>query len=55
MDRRSDRTGEVMPGTLEHERRLIQDAIAVQAGVRVVPLRRADEAGVDIAIEWIAE
>lgn len=84
MDNAGDRTSEVVPATLEHEMRLIQEAIALvasggaprvvvaglrlgdellhsarrvalEAGVRIVPLWRADEAGLDIAVERIAE
>ena len=84
MDHQGDRTDEFVPVILEHEVRLIHDAIAlvasgrapratvaglrlgdqllpaaqriaVRAGVRLVPLWRADEAGVDIAIERITE
>jgi hypothetical protein len=29
--------------------------LALEAGVRIVPLRRADEAGIDLAVERIRE
>lgn len=82
MDHADDRTAEAVPATLEHELRLIEEAIAFvasggaprvvvaslrlgeallgpaqrvarEAGVRILPLWRADEAGLDIAIERI--
>ena len=82
MDDVEDRVAQVVPATLEHEMRLIREAIAMvasggaprvvvaginfgetlldparrlalEAGVRLVPLWRADEAGADIAIERI--
>jgi hypothetical protein len=84
MDHAADQIAEVVPVTLEHEMRLITEAIALvasggapravvaglrfgdellhsarrvalEAGVRIVPLWRADEAGVDIAVDRIAE
>ena len=84
MNRATDRTSVEVPATLEHEMRLIDEAIALvasggapraivaglrlgeaiveparqmarEAGVRVVPLWRADEGGADIAVERIAE
>jgi hypothetical protein len=84
MDHPDDRTADVVPVTLEHEMRLISEAIAfvasggaprvvvaglrfgdgllhsarrvaLEAGVRIVPLWHADEAGIDIAVERIAE
>jgi len=82
MDDVEDQVAQVVPATLEHEMRLIREAIAMvasggaprvvvaginfgetlldparrlalEAGVRLVPLWRADEAGADIAIERI--
>ena len=82
MDDVEDQLAQVVPATLEHEMRLIREAIAMvasggaprvilaginfaetlldparrlalEAGVRLVPLWRADEAGADIAIERI--
>ena len=82
MDEVEDQVAQVVPATLEHEMRLIREAIAMvasggaprvilaginfaetlldparrlalEAGVRLVPLWRADEAGADIAIERI--
>jgi hypothetical protein len=82
MDDVEDRVAQVVPATLEHEMRLIREAIAMvasggaprvilaginfgeslldparrlalEAGVRLVLLSRADEAGADIAIETI--
>jgi hypothetical protein len=82
MDDVRDQVAQVVPATLEHEMRLIREAIAMvasggapriilaglnfsetlldparrlalEAGVRLVPLWRADEAGADIAIERI--
>ena len=82
MDEVEDQLAQVVPATLEHEMRIIREAIAVvasggapwvilaginfaetlldparrlalEAGVRLVPLWRADEAGADIAIERI--
>ena len=84
MDEVEDQALHVVPITLEHELRLIREAIAMvasggaprvvlagirfgetlldpsrrlalEAGVRIVPLWRADEAGVDIAVERIRE
>jgi hypothetical protein len=82
MDDVEDQVAQVVPAMLEHEMRLIREAIAMvasggaprvvvaginfgetlvdparrlalEAGVRLVPLWRADEAGADIAIERI--
>ena len=82
MDEVEDQLAQVVPATLEHEMRLVREAIAMvasggaprvilaginfaetlldparrlalEAGVRLVPLWRADEAGADIAIERI--
>lgn len=84
MDEVEDQALQVVPVTLEHEMRLIREAIAMvasggaprvvlagirfgetlldpsrrlalEAGVRLVPLWGADEAGADIAVERIAE
>jgi hypothetical protein len=84
MDHVADRAAEVVPATLEHEMRLIREAIAMvasgasprvmlagirfgetlldpsrrlalEAGVRVLPVWRADEAGADLVVERISE
>jgi hypothetical protein len=80
MDDVEDQVARRVPATLDHEMRLIREAIAMvargraprvvlagitfgetlldparrlalEAGVRLVPLWRADEAGADIAVE----
>lgn len=84
MDEVRDQAAQVVPATLEHEMRLIREAIALvasggaprvvvagihfgetlldpgrrlalDAGVRLLPLWRADEAGADLSIERIRE
>lgn len=79
-----DRMAEAVPVTIEHELRLIREAIAMvatggaprvvlagirfgetlldparrlalEAGVRLIPLWRADESGADLAVERLQE